>query len=226
MGNVDEALKLSKRTVSFSTEEILLAVKLLDIMGLEYCISKTESDKVVAHLGNSIPGSICATNDTDVLPHGAPNMLFKTAFSSNHVLLDREELINCLGLTQEQFVRLCIVLGTDYNSGFRQLNWESAIAAVKKHESITDLNLKYWENTIQEQCEDLINIEKIFTDDKNIEFERFNSKEGIDYELFEEEFISMKKFSWKMMRHLKRTFEDIQRLKGQLVLNKENVQIS
>lgn len=213
-GNKAEALKLSKRTVSFSAEETFLAVKCLDVMGLEYYLSQSESDKVLAYLAFNSSNSYCVTSDTDVLPHGSPNMLIRADKHDKFEYLAKEDILKCLDVSHEQFIRLCVLSGTDYNESIKGLGWKTTLSLVKKYSNLRDVCLHYSADTGLDYLENIEKIETVFSDNSSIEFEKVEGRSTVDFEMFNKEFVEEKRFAEKRLENLMKSLQAIEGFKN------------
>ena len=185
---------------------MLLAVKLLEIMGLEYYLAKSESDKVLAHLSSSNSDSYCVTNDTDVLPHGAVNMLMNGKEPKNYEYIKLNDILNSLGINQMQFIKLCILSGTDYNNNIRLMGWKTSLSLVKKDYSYKEICAKYKDRVAEDEHKHLELIDSFFSND-SVEFERFCGREDVNFDAFNEEFEETKTFTEKRLDNIKKSLQ-------------------
>nr|QBK89036.1 MAG: FLAP-like endonuclease XPG [Mimivirus LCMiAC02] len=111
-----ERTKLLKKSYTLDKNDYDDIKKLLDLIGLPYIQATEEADAVCAAVNNngSVYGVI--SQDMDLLVFGASTML-KDFSSSNKKKIKEINLkimLEEMGFTKEQFVELCILLGTDY----------------------------------------------------------------------------------------------------------------
>jgi len=115
----EEKIRLQKRCYSFKKKHIDDIKEYFDYIGLPYIQATGEADIVCAELNklNIVRG--VASEDWDILPFGAPNML--RDFSNKKIIQEivLEKALEEMELTQDQFIDICILLGTDYCSAIR-----------------------------------------------------------------------------------------------------------
>ena len=183
-----------------------MAVKLLEIMGLEYYLAKSESDKVLAHLSSTNPDSYCVTNDTDVLPHGARNMLMKCNEPSNYEYIRLHDILDSLDMNHTQFIKLCVLCGSDYNRDMRLLEWKTSLSLVKDNYTYKEICKEYDDRADEEEYKHLERVERFFSN-TDVEFEKFSGREEINFDAFSEEFEETKTFDERRLNNIKKSLQ-------------------
>ena len=111
-----ERTKLLKKSYTLDKNDYDDIKKFLDLIGLPYIQATEEADAVCAAVNNngSVYGVI--SQDMDILVFGAPVMLKDFSSSSKKIIkeINLEIMLKEMEFTKEQFVELCILLGTDY----------------------------------------------------------------------------------------------------------------
>ncbi len=109
-------------------------MKLCALMGVTVVQAPSEAEAQAAHIHGV---DIVATEDMDALAFGAKYMVrgLDTAAKSL-MLIDTSILLAELGLSREQFVDLCILLGTDYTTTLPRIGYKLALALIKKYKNI------------------------------------------------------------------------------------------
>lgn len=136
-------IKNFKQTFKPTKDNILEAQILLDLMGIPYMVAPGEADVVCAWLaarydanGKKYVKGVCS-DDSDMLPLGAP-YLFKDMlrFMSKNKPVTAVNLNNTLAemkLTMDQFVDLCVLLGTDYCDNIKGIGPKGAYKLILKY---------------------------------------------------------------------------------------------
>nr|XP_034980615.1 flap endonuclease 1-like isoform X1 [Zootoca vivipara] len=111
--------------------------RLLGYLGVPYVQAPAEAEATCAALVKSGHAWCTATEDMDALPFGS-SLLLRHLNSKNK---DLEEIslpvvLQKLGLTQEQFVDLCILLGCDYCEKIRGFGPKKALPLLQQHKRI------------------------------------------------------------------------------------------
>jgi len=131
---------LQKRLVYVDRDVIIGSKKLLDLMKVVHITSDTEAEhlcSVLSKLG-IVDGVI--SDDTDTLACGSLNILRNFSNKNDYIsFYNMDEILYELGLTYNSFLDLCILLGTDYNSKLKTLNYKNIYKLIKKYNSIEEI---------------------------------------------------------------------------------------
>lgn len=87
---------------------------MLNLMGIPYVTADGEADYLGAFLNKNAVVDALITEDWDALPFGCQNLIKNFGSKQELYTVNVSKLLEALELTQEQFVDLCILLGTDY----------------------------------------------------------------------------------------------------------------
>lgn len=105
----DTATKLKKQIIQFSDNTIDKVKHLCDIMGIKYYVANGEADPLCIQISEYV-----LSEDYDILLNGGNHMLCKYDYTNEITEINLEKLLNDLKINYEQFVDLCILIGTDY----------------------------------------------------------------------------------------------------------------
>jgi 5'-3' exonuclease len=90
--------------------------KLMDLCGVSYCVAEGEADKLCAKLVLTKTVYACLSEDMDLFVYGCPRVLrYISLLKSSFVLYDFKKILECLQLNMEDFRKICVISGTDYN---------------------------------------------------------------------------------------------------------------
>lgn len=135
-----EKIKLVKRTFFITEQHIKELQKMLDLMGLPYiqAVGEAESQCAALDMIPHVNVNGVVTEDWDALLFGCKKMLrnFTNKGKVSEVKLD--SILEELELTHEQFIELCIILGTDYCSGIKGIGPVQAYNTYKKFGNMDD----------------------------------------------------------------------------------------
>lgn len=141
--------KLLYTCFSISTDEISLAKNLLGNLGIPVLQAKNDAEQLCSILCKEGKVAAVHSRDGDNLAYGCPfliteftgKMIRDPAGNRVHevVVLNIDEILGALALTQEQFTDLCILLGCDFNSNIPFIGKVAAFNLIKKFESIDRL---------------------------------------------------------------------------------------
>lgn len=142
-GEVEEVSKFTKRLVKVTQQHNEECKKLLRLMGVPYVEAPCEAEASCAALVKAGKVYATATEDMDGLTFGTPVLLRHLTASEAKKLAVQEYHINRvlqeMGLTHEQFVDLCILLGSDYCETISGIGPKRAIDLIKQHKTIEDI---------------------------------------------------------------------------------------
>lgn len=116
------------------------AKELFDILEVPYYTAPCEAEKMCSKLCRD--GKVCAvlSEDTDVLAYGAPIFLSKIDTSANTCIRIRyKSILEGLDLTEAQFLDLCIMCGTDYNSNISKIGSKTAYKYICQNGGIDEI---------------------------------------------------------------------------------------
>lgn len=111
-----ELIKLYQKSVNVSSNDIERLQKFLDLLKIPYIVATNEADDMLAYLYRRKIINACQSEDMDMLPKGCGNYIQITNKGVVQYLLP--EILKELDLTQHQFVDLCVLLGSDYYTGY------------------------------------------------------------------------------------------------------------
>lgn len=142
-GNIEEQDKQSKRLVRAGTKENEDCRRLLELMGVPVVKAPCEAEAQCAAMAKAGQVYAAATEDMDVLTFATPMALRKMTFAKDAKSLvqtvNYEKAVLGLGLTQAEFVDLCILMGCDYCDTIRGVGPKTALKLIREHHSIENI---------------------------------------------------------------------------------------
>lgn len=164
--------RLRRKFIRITIDDINNVKKLLRLMGAAYYDSPGESDGICVRLVQQKVAYACLSEDMDMFAYGCPRVLrYINVMRGTAVLYDMEGIINTLKVPKRDFLRICILAGTDYNSNIDQyVDLHKAIkfySRFRKDAKSTDFfkwlsdNLKTIDIETLEKCEKLFDATKI-----------------------------------------------------------------
>jgi flap endonuclease-1 len=172
----DKINKLKRQASNINKNEIDNLKQLLDIIGIPYICAKGEADIICAALTKNNIVYACLSDDMDLLPYGCTRLL--RLIEGNIYEYDLNKILTCLGLTYEQFVEMCIIIGCDYIKNLK-VNPEIAYENIKKYKNIDSFE----KNIINISIEEINNVKKIFLNKYEIEYDT-NINNDIYFDFF------------------------------------------
>jgi flap endonuclease-1 len=151
----EEYQKNFQRTYHPKKEELDELKIMMDLMGIPYINAPGEAEAVCAWLsarydntGKRFVKGVC-TDDSDVLPLGAAYM-FKDMFTNisknkPFTVISLNKTKKALGMTTNQFIDLCILLGCDYCDTLPGIGEQKSLKMIREHISL--------ENVVKAYCE-------------------------------------------------------------------------
>ena len=136
-GNVEEEERQMKRLVRAGQKENDDCKKLLQLMGMPVVTAPCEAEAQASALCKA--GSVYATGteDMDALTFQTPILIRKLTFAnaSKSMLqsINYQKALEGLGLTHDQFVDLCILLGCDYCDSIKGVGPKTALKLMKQY---------------------------------------------------------------------------------------------
>uniref|UniRef100_A0A8C5PVQ4 Flap endonuclease 1 n=1 Tax=Leptobrachium leishanense TaxID=445787 RepID=A0A8C5PVQ4_9ANUR len=199
-GEVENIEKFNKRLVKVTKQHNEECKKLLKLMGIPYVDAPCEAEATCAALVKAGKVYAAATEDMDALTFGTPTLLrHLTASEAKKLPIQEIQLSRALqgiGITQEQFVDLCILLGSDYCETIRGIGPKRAIELVRQHKTIEEvldnIDLKKYpvpENWLYKEARQLfIHPEVVETESVDLKWTDPNEEELVSYMCGEKQF--------------------------------------
>lgn len=115
--------------------------KLIRLMGCPVIEAPMEAEAQCAQLCKEKIVHASSTEDMDCITFGSPLLLRKMTFAGSQKnvevqLVDYNKAISGLGLTHDEFVDLCIMMGCDYCDTIRGIGPKTALKLIKEHKTI------------------------------------------------------------------------------------------
>jgi len=136
----DTIRKKRDQVVCIGQVDFDLLKTLFGIMNIPYYTAPSEAEKFCSKL--CIDGLVDAvlSNDTDCLVYAAPVVLSKlNVLTGVCCRIYNETLMNSLAVTNEQFLDLCIMCGTDYNKNIASIGSATAYKYIQTHGTIENI---------------------------------------------------------------------------------------
>jgi flap endonuclease-1 len=216
-----EKAKKYAQATSVITEEIVEdAKKLLDLMGIPYVQAPSEGEMQAAYMCKKGDVWATASQDYDSLLAGSTRLVRNVSVTQkrklpnkeiyvevNPELIELEEVISKLGITQEQLILIGILVGTDYNPGVKGFGPKKALAFVKEHKTAKKVFEKIeWSYSVSP--EEILNffMNPPVTDDYKIEWKEPKTTKLIDFLVKEHDFSEerVSKFASKLEESFKK----------------------
>ncbi len=144
--DIEGMAKYASRTAVLTKEMIKEAKELLKAMGLPYVEAPSEGEAQAAHIVKKGEAWALISQDYDCLLFGTPRMIKNLSITQRKrkpgsfattiiepELITLEEVLNNLGITQEQLITLGMLVGTDFNiGGIKGLGPKKSLKLVKE----------------------------------------------------------------------------------------------
>lgn len=133
--------KIRKQIISISPEDFNTTKKLFTILKVPYYNAPLEAETICADLCKKGLVDGVLSEDTDVLAYSSPIFLTKIETTTNTCIqINHKKVLEQLKLTNEEFLDLCIMCGTDYNKNIPKVASETAFKYIKKYSNIETLS--------------------------------------------------------------------------------------
>jgi flap endonuclease-1 len=142
-----EMKKYASRTVRMTKDIVEEARELVTAFGIPWITAPSEAEAQAAHMVKRGDAYAVATQDTDSLMFGSPRIIRNLSLIGKHKkankldyqtykpeIIELADLLNQLGVDQEQMVLLSILVGTDFNpGGIKGIGPKNALKLVKEY---------------------------------------------------------------------------------------------
>ena len=147
--NIEQKNELEKSTLRLTKDMIDNVKKLLNLMGISYIhMDVGEGEAIAAELCRIGYVDYVLTEDMDTLVYGSPklirNCLDKSLKRKDIVsIIDYDKMIEGFEMSDEQFVKFCILCGCDYCTNVPKVGNTTALKMIKKHNNIENIIEEY-----------------------------------------------------------------------------------
>jgi len=120
----DKMNKLRRTFIKITRDDIENVKYLLKFYGINYIVSPSEADELCAALVIKGYAYACLSEDTDMFAFGCPRILkYISLIKHTAVLYPIGNILNKLNIKFNDFQKLCILSGTDYNFTKKNIFW-------------------------------------------------------------------------------------------------------
>ena len=113
-----EMRELERKMLRLTWEDIDNVRDLLEAYGVRFVRAPGEADHMCAHLVKTGEAWATMTEDMDLFLYGCPRVLRGLNMQTREIILyDTSAIMTDLQLSQEQFLMVMVIFGTDYNEG-------------------------------------------------------------------------------------------------------------
>lgn len=120
----DKMNKLRRRFIKITREDIENVKYLLQFYGISYVDAPCEADELCAALVIKGHAYACLSEDTDMFAFGCPRILkYISLMKHTVVMYPIGSILNKLKIKFNDFQKLCILSGTDYNFTKKNIFW-------------------------------------------------------------------------------------------------------
>ena len=143
--NIEEKNDLEKSTVRMTWEMVDDVKRLLSYLGISYVHMEVgEGEAIAAELCRIGYVDYVLTEDMDTLVGGCPKLIRictdKAVKRKDIVsILYHDEILKGLGLTEDQFIKYCILCGCDYCGNIPKVGNIMALKLIKKYNTVEEI---------------------------------------------------------------------------------------
>lgn len=142
--NIKEGIeRVRKQILNISPEDFVLTKKLFDILNVPYFDAPMEAETCCSDLCKRGFVDAVLSEDTDVLAYSANVFLSKIDLNMETcVRIHHAEMIDKLGLTENEFLDLCIMCECDYNKNIPKIGPEKSYKLLQTYKTIDEIGIK------------------------------------------------------------------------------------
>lgn len=155
-------MKTARMNCSYPTNaELFYAIILLEeLLGCETYIADGEAESLCCWLAKNNMADYVLSEDSDVLLYNIDSFITKYSHDTGKAkIFTTEEVLLRHNITFDELFHLCLMMGTDYNSGLSGCGFKTALKKIKKEGLLpikTELEAeKYLNGTPNPSCERL-----------------------------------------------------------------------
>ncbi|MCX8147128.1 MAG: flap endonuclease-1 [Candidatus Woesearchaeota archaeon] len=228
--DVEGMKKYAGRTSTLTDEMVEEVKKLIKAMGMPVIEAPSEGEAQAAHIVKNGDAFAEISQDFDCLMFGVPRLVRNLTTSEKRKMpgklgyitikpeiIELEENLKNLGISQDQLIALCMLIGTDYNvGGIKGIGPKHALKFVKEYPKVSDFDALFskveWDKYFEYPWKEVFNtIKNMPTSDKyELKWKSIN-KEAIKKLLVEEHDFSEKRIEESLEKFEKEKEKQSQR---------------
>lgn len=129
-------------SLQLRTVEVDAIKELLRALGIVVLNADHDGEALCSQLSASGQVEVVISNDSDVFFFGCKRVLFKFTEQGGY-LIQYEDILKHLGLSSDEFVDMCLLCGTDFNTSIRGIGFCRALVLIQQYKSIRNPNFPY-----------------------------------------------------------------------------------
>lgn len=144
--DTQKILKYSKRTSELDDSMIQEAKELLLYFGVPVIQAPSEGEAQAAFMVKKGDSWAVSSNDYDTLLFGGERLLNNFKITKKSIKKNKSisyislpKLLSKLEINQQEFIEMCILVGTDYYSGVKWVGQHTALKLIKKYGSVQNI---------------------------------------------------------------------------------------
>jgi flap endonuclease-1 len=228
-GRIEEARTYAQATSRLKDYMEQDSKRLLTLMGVPWIQAPSEGEAQAAYLTKKGDTNYCASQDYDSLLFGAPMLVRNLTMSGRRKLpgkqvyidvipeiVELNQVLEKLGITQEQLVDIGILIGTDFNpEGIKGIGPKTALNLIKQHHTLENAlpHIKTAKFPVEPQRIREIFLDPKITDNYQLKWKEPDLEGAIDFLCRERDFSED-----RVQRALEKMTAGIRMTKGKVTL--------
>jgi len=147
----ESMLKYSKQSIRLKREMIEESKELIEYLGLPVIQAPSEAEAQCAFMAEKGDVDFVGSTDYDSLLYNAPRLLKNLTVSQRRrlssgayinispELIELKDVLNNLGINQDQLIVIAILIGNDYHEGVPRIGQKTALKLVKQYKNFDEL---------------------------------------------------------------------------------------
>jgi flap endonuclease-1 len=148
-GDLERARTKAQQTSRLTKEMVEESKTLLKLLGIPWVQAPSDGEAEAAYLVREGKAAFVSSQDYDSLLFGAPVLVRNLTITGKRKLPRKqiyinidpertqlEQFLSTLGITRQQLVGMCVLMGTDFNEGIRGIGPKKALKLITEHGSL------------------------------------------------------------------------------------------
>lgn len=133
----NEIKKIKRNMIYVRSQDKKDCMTLLKTLGIPHMVANGEAEILCSRICEQKLAFGCVSEDSDILPNGSPFLIRDFRLHQKYVQeYNKEELLDTLNITHEQFVDFCIMCGCDYVDRIKGIGPVNALKLIRKYKNI------------------------------------------------------------------------------------------
>jgi 5'-3' exonuclease len=156
IGQIEDHLERQNKqySIHFRSTEVQAIKDIIQALGICVLTAEFDGEALCAYLSAQDCVEAVISNDSDVFFFGCKRVIFR-GMDEGGYLVERDTILEKLGIDWEKFRDLCLLCGTDFNTPIKGIGFCKAYALILKYDTVKNENIPFYEQLDQQLFQEI-----------------------------------------------------------------------